>query len=272
MYLDATGPLLLSHLAVLNSGRSATPPTRSTREQDRPHDPARHFALSPALAAGHPVGVSESRLVCACPRAVLEYQRELVDQTERDPIYFFNRQRQSLLDESCAKIASCVGADPGDLVFDTNATHGLNAVLRWTRFRPGDEILVTNHGYNAITNAARYVADQTGARVVTAEIPVPVQSNQQLVDAVLGALTANTRLAILDHITSPTAMIMPLAEILPVLRERSIVSLVDGARPRRDSAQPERTGSRLLCRQLSQVALQSSRSSLSVCTATLPSP
>jgi isopenicillin-N epimerase len=165
----------------------------------------------------------------ACPRVVLEHQRNIVDEAERDPIYFFNRRRQQLLDESRGILAACVGADPSDLVFDTNATHALNAVLRWTDFREGDEILVTSHGYNAITNAARYVADQSGAEVVTVTFPLPVTSRQQLVDAVLGALTARTRMVILDHITSPTALVLPLEEILPVLRQRGILSLVDGA-------------------------------------------
>ncbi len=165
----------------------------------------------------------------ACPQPVLEHQRELVNLAERDPVNFFNRHRQVLLDESRAVLAATLGADPADLVFDTNATHAANAVLRWLSFEPDDEILVTSHGYNAITNAAQYVADQTGARVTAAQIPVPVTSPEEATEAILSAITPRTRLAIIDHITSPTAIVLPLDRIIPALRERGVLSLIDGA-------------------------------------------
>jgi isopenicillin-N epimerase len=126
-------------------------------------------------------------------------------------------------------LAETVGADPADLAFDTNATHAANAILRWLKFEPDDEILVTSHGYNAVTNAARYAADQTGARVTTATLPLPITDSGQLTTSILDAVTPRTRLAIIDHITSPTAVIMPLAEIIPALRERGVLSLIDGA-------------------------------------------
>ena len=159
----------------------------------------------------------------------MKHQRELVNLAERDPVNFFNRHRQPLLDESRRVLAETLGADPADLVFDTNATHAANAVLRWLSFQPGDEILVTNHGYNAITNAAQYVADQTGAQITVSQIPLPVTSAAEITEAILGAITPRTRLAIIDHITSPTAIILPLEEIIPGLRERGVLSLIDGA-------------------------------------------
>ncbi len=165
----------------------------------------------------------------ACPREVLDYQRELVALMERDPIQFFNQHRQPLLDQSRSMLASTIGADASDLVFDTNATHAANAVLRWLDLREGDEILVTSHGYNAITNAARYVADRLGARIIVAELPVPIHGAEEIIQAIEGAISPRTRLAILDHITSPTATILPLEKILPLLRDRGILSLIDGA-------------------------------------------
>lgn len=165
----------------------------------------------------------------ACPQGVLDYQRAVVEMIERDPVNFFNRQRQPLLNESRRVVAETVCADPADLAFDTNATHAANAILRWLKFQPGDEILVTSHGYNAITNAARYVADQTGAKVTTAEIKLPVTSAEEITESILEAITDRTRLAILDHITSPTAIILPLEQLIPALRERGVLSLIDGA-------------------------------------------
>ena len=102
-------------------------------------------------------------------------------------------------------------------------------MLRWLSFQPGDEILVTSHGYNAITNAAQYVADQTGACITSAHIPVPISAAEEATAAILAAITPRTRLAIIDHITSPTAMVLPLETIVPALRERGVISLIDGA-------------------------------------------
>ncbi len=165
----------------------------------------------------------------ACPRPVLQHQQQLVDLAELDPVLFFNRHRQPLLDRSRQALADTIGANPANLVFDTNATHAANAVLRWLDFQPEDEILVTSHGYNAITNAAQYVADQTGACITTAQIPVPVTSADDVTDSIMRAVTPRTRLAIIDHITSPTAIVLPLEQIIPALRQRGVRTLIDGA-------------------------------------------
>ena len=146
----------------------------------------------------------------ACPRVVLELQSELRARLEREPIQFFLRQLERLLDEARAEVAAFVGARPEDLGFVRNATTGVNAVLRSLRLEPGDEILVTNHGYNACTNVARHVAERAGASVVTASFPFPLVSEEEVVAAVLGAVTERTRLALLDHVTSPTALVWPM--------------------------------------------------------------
>jgi isopenicillin-N epimerase len=165
----------------------------------------------------------------ACPDVVLERQRELRGRMEARPVQFLVRGMQELLDASRAKLAGLVGADAQDLVFVPNATAGVNAVLRSLEFREGDEILVTNHGYNACNNVARYLAERSGARIVVAEITVPVESAEQIVDAVLARVTERTRVAMLDHISSPSAVIFPIEEIVRRLEERGIETLIDGA-------------------------------------------
>ena len=165
----------------------------------------------------------------ACPLDVLERQQELRAAMEREPVDFLVRRMTPLLDESRDTLAGLIGADPADVVFVQNATAGVNAVLRSLAFRPGDEILVTAHDYNACRNVARYVAGRTGAAVVEAELPLPIDSPQQVVDAVLSRTTPRTRLALLDHITSPTALIFPIAELVRELDRRGIDTLVDGA-------------------------------------------
>src|SRR6185436_14382940 len=121
----------------------------------------------------------------ACPRAVLERQRELRTRLERQPVQFMARDLEGLLDEARSALAAFVGAAPEDLAFVQNATSGVNAVLRSLVFAPGDEVLTTNHAYGACRNALHYVAERSGARVVTAEVPFPIASPEAAVEAVL---------------------------------------------------------------------------------------
>ena len=165
----------------------------------------------------------------ACPRAVLEYQRTLLDRMERQPVQFLFRDLEPLLDESRAALAQFVGANPDDLVFVTNATEGINTVLHAIEFRAGDELLVTDHEYNACRNALDFIAHRSGARVVIAKIPFPISSSQEAVNAVLSAATERTRLALVDHVTSSTALVLPIAEMVAALKSRGIQTLIDGA-------------------------------------------
>lgn len=165
----------------------------------------------------------------ACPTAVLEAQRRYRDELERQPVRFLAREIGPRLDAAREALARFVGAAPEDLVFVPNATTGVNAVLRSMELSPGDELLVTDHGYNACSNTARYVAERSGARVVVAHVPFPLRSADEVTEAVLGAVSPRTRLALLDHVTSPTALVFPIAELVTALRERGVETLVDGA-------------------------------------------
>lgn len=165
----------------------------------------------------------------ACPRAVLEVQTELRARLEREPVHFFVHQLEPLLDRAREQVAAFVGARPEELGFVRNATNGVNAVLRSLRFEPGDELLVTDHGYHACRNVLEFVARRWGAKVVVAKIPFPLRSEDEVIAAVLDAVGERTRLALLDHVTSPTGLVLPLARLVRALDERGIDTLVDGA-------------------------------------------
>lgn len=165
----------------------------------------------------------------ACPRPVLAVQHALRERLERQPLQFLSRDIDALLDAARAEVAAFVGADAADLVFVPNATTGVNSILRSLRFQPGDEVLTTNQEYNACRNALDYVAECYDLRVVVAEVPFPIQSPEQVTSAVLEAVTPRTRLALLDHITSQTGLVFPIATLVQELTRQGIETLVDGA-------------------------------------------
>src|SRR5881628_1329604 len=165
----------------------------------------------------------------ACPKPVLDYQRRLREELEREPVRFLSRELQARLDAARAALGAFIGADPDDLAFVSNATTGVNTVLRSLALAPGDEILVTDHAYNACRNAVNAVAAAQGARVVVAQVPFPLDGEDAVVNAVLAAATPRARLALLDHVTSPTAVVFPIARLVAALAERGIETLVDGA-------------------------------------------
>lgn len=165
----------------------------------------------------------------ACPREVLEFQSDLRARMERQLVRFFVSDLEGLLDDALAKLGAFIGANPEDLAFVPNATAGINAVLRSLEFEAGDELLTTNHEYNAVANTMRYAAKRAGASVVIAEIPVPVRTEDELVEGVMARVTSRTRLAVLSHVTSPSAVVFPMARIVKELEARGIDTLVDGA-------------------------------------------
>ena len=165
----------------------------------------------------------------ACPRRVLEFQSDLRAQLEREPADFLIRQLPARMAEAREALGRFIGADPEGLAFVSNATMGVNAALRAWELRPNDEILTTDHTYGACRKAAEFIASRRGARVVTAHIPFPPAGEEAVVEAVVAAVTPRTRVALLDHVTSPTALLFPLGELVAALRRRGVETIVDGA-------------------------------------------
>lgn len=165
----------------------------------------------------------------ATPRVVLEKQIELRAQLEREPVRFFVRELEPMLDAARGELAEFLGTDPQGLAFVPNATAGVNAVLRSLDLDKFDELLVTNQEYNACRNALEYVATIHGAKIVVAEVPFPIASPEVVVERVLEKVTDRTRLLLIDHVTSQTALIFPIERIVKELADRGIDTLVDGA-------------------------------------------
>ena len=165
----------------------------------------------------------------ACPRAVLAVQAELRLELEREPMDFLVTRLPPRLNAAREVLATFVGADPLDLVFVPNATTGVNAVLRSLVFSSGDEILTTTHTYAACRKTVDFICARTGARVVVAPLPFPVPDEDAIVAPILAGVSPRTRIALLDHVTSPTALVLPIARLVRELRARRVESLIDGA-------------------------------------------
>lgn len=165
----------------------------------------------------------------ACPTAVLEAQSALRLEMEREPLQFLWRRHDERHDAARREVAAYVGADPANLVFVTNATTGVNAVARSIDLRSGDEILTTNLDYNACRNALLEPIQRAGAKLTLASIPFPIESEEQIIGAILAAVTPRTRLVMIDHVTSNTALVVPVERIVRELEARGIDTLIDGA-------------------------------------------
>ena len=165
----------------------------------------------------------------ACPVAILEKQQGYRQRLESQPVRFMMRELETMFIQSRQKVAGFVNASADDLVFVGNVTEAVNTVFRSLRFNPGDELLTTNHIYPACRRLLEFICDQTGARLVEACYEFPISSPDIIIEAVLGKVTPKTRIALIDHITSATAIIQPVEKIVIELENRGIDTMIDGA-------------------------------------------
>ncbi len=186
--------------------------------------PARHlFRLEPG------VDFLNHGSFGAPPLQVLAEGERWRARMEANPDHFFREVLPQALRSAADELARFVRADPADLVFVENATAAINAVLRSLDFKPGDEILLNSQSYGAVRQAVRYVCERSGAQAAEPLVSLPVQGPEQLLQAFAGAINQRTRLVIVDHISSPTGLIWPVAEIAALARARGALVLVDGA-------------------------------------------
>lgn len=165
----------------------------------------------------------------ATPRVVLAAQQEWQRRMEAQPSRFMRTVWPDALRHAANRLGTFIGADGKDIAFVENATTGCNAVLRSLRLQAGDEILVLTHGYNAVRNTVRFVCERAGARMAEAVVPFPHPDPDTIVANIAAALTPRTRLAVVDHITSGSALVLPLQRIVAACHDAGVPMLVDGA-------------------------------------------
>ena len=165
----------------------------------------------------------------APPRAVLDAQGAIRARLEAQPVAFFVEEYPAAVRAAAARLAGFVGARGEDLAFVENATAGANAVLRSLSFAPGDEIATTTHCYGAVRQVLRHLEATTGAIVVEADPPWPARDAQSVAEAVEAAIGKRTRLVVIDHLASRSALIFPVERIVRAAKSVGARVLIDGA-------------------------------------------
>ncbi|MCE7972431.1 MAG: aminotransferase class V-fold PLP-dependent enzyme [Leptolyngbya sp. PLA2] len=165
----------------------------------------------------------------ACPVPVLETQRRYRDMMEREPVRFFMLQQEGLMDLAREAVASLVNCDMEGIGFAPNVTQAVASVIELSGLGEGDEALANDHEYSACLSTFQRYARRTGARLVKATVPFPTAGEDEVFDAIMSRVTDRTRLALISHITSPTAMVFPVARLTAALKARGVEVLIDGA-------------------------------------------
>lgn len=165
----------------------------------------------------------------AAPRVVLAAQQDWQRRMEAQPGRFMRAELPEALRHAADRLGAFIGADGNDIAFVENATTGCNAVLRSLRLEPDDEIVVLSHGYGAVRNTVRHLTQRAGARMVEADVPFPHPGANAIVANIAAVLTERTRLAVVDHITSGSAIVLPLQRIVETGHAAGVPVLVDGA-------------------------------------------
>lgn len=165
----------------------------------------------------------------ACPRPVFAVYQEWQRTLEAQPVEFLGRRVRGLLAEARAAFAAFIGAPPDELVFVPNVTYAINIVARALALQPGDEVLGTDHEYGAVERTWQFVCEQRGARYIAQPVPLPLARPEDVVERIWAGVTEHTRVIAISHITSPTALIFPVAEVCRRARAAGILTVIDGA-------------------------------------------
>jgi isopenicillin-N epimerase len=165
----------------------------------------------------------------ACPRPVFKAYQAWQRQLENQPIQFFHHDLPGLVKETHRALGAYVNASPDDLALVTNATYGVNIISRSLSLKPGDEILTSDQEYGSCDNAWNFACRKTGATYIHHQVHLPARSMEDVAAEFWQGVTPRTKVIYLSHITSPTALRLPIEEICHRARQNNILTLIDGA-------------------------------------------
>ncbi len=165
----------------------------------------------------------------ATPKPVFDAYQDWQRRLERQPVLFLGREHDRLLKDSRSALAEYLHADADDLAYIPNATHGVNIIARSLDLQPGDEILTTDHEYGACDYTWEFLCGKVGAKYIHQPIPLPVHTEDEIVEQFWKGVSPRTKAVYLSHITSPTALRLPVEKLCQRARQAGILSIVDAA-------------------------------------------
>ncbi len=165
----------------------------------------------------------------ATPKPVFKVYQEWQRRLEHQPVLFLGREINEHLFQSRQVLGKYINTAPQDLVYIPNATYGVNILARSLKLKPGDEILTTDHEYGACNHAWEFVCHQTGALYLQQPIPLPIHTEDEIIEFFWAGVTGRTKVIYISHITSPTALRMPVEAICQRARQAGILTIIDAA-------------------------------------------
>lgn len=183
----------------------------------------RHFQLDPSVTFLNHGSFG------ATPKPVFREYQHWQRELERQPVEFLGRRFTGLMAEARAALGAYLGAHPNNLVYTQNVTISINIVARSLELGPGDEVLASDHEYGAMDRTWRFLAKERGFRYINQHVELPLTTEEKFVDDFWRGVTPRTRVIFLSHITSPTAIIFPIQEIIRRARQAGILTVIDGA-------------------------------------------
>ena len=165
------------------------------------------------------------------PKPVHDAYKKLLDEVESSPDAWFRYKYQVLMRKSCEAIAPLVNCKPENLIFVENASTGVHTALRSVRLDPSEGVLITKLAYPAIANTSRRLTEESSSKYHVLDIEPPISSKEEVVEKYRSYLSMHpdVKVAVIDHITSPSTIVLPVKEIVQVCREKGVVTIIDGA-------------------------------------------
>ncbi len=211
----------------------STPQTPQSKVQLRPEPIVKFIADRISETARFPVRQGLTQLnngsYGCCPEVVGAAQTELRRRLEGDPVHFFKYELEFYNDDARGALSRFINVPGKDLALIPNGTVAVSTVLNNLDLKAGDEIVITDHEYMATMNELGKLCKATGAVLKIAPIDFPHADPDQAADSILGAVTSKTKLVLLSHICSASALVLPVEHIVPELRKKGIDVFLDGA-------------------------------------------
>ncbi|MBK8599452.1 MAG: aminotransferase class V-fold PLP-dependent enzyme [Flavobacterium sp.] len=165
----------------------------------------------------------------ACPIPILENYQYWQKELEREPVQFILKKAPIYLQTAKEAVAQFVGCDADDFFFTANPTIAINTIMRSMDLQPGDEILTTNHEYGAMDRTWNFYCEKSGAKYIRQNISIPIQSKEKLLEEFWSGYSAKTKIVFLNQISSATALIFPVKEIIQKAKSLGLITIIDGA-------------------------------------------